>query len=43
MNKQYGLIGKCIIEDGRKLQGWMSNTKERGWMGSRWMTIIYIK
>ena len=42
-----GLIGKYIIEDGNKLQGWMSKTKKREWMRSQrtrsWTILIYVK
>ena len=42
-----GLINKCIVEDGNKLQGWMFKNKKRGWMGSQgtrsWMILINVK
>ena len=41
------LIGKCIVEDGNKLQGWMFKTKKRGWSRSRrtrsWVILIHVK
>ena len=47
MGRCNGLIGKCIVEDRNKLQGWMSNTKKCGWSRSRrtrsWMILIHVK